>query len=85
MLKKALLRDDNRNQFEPRTGFLQFYVKTKKFADVCQFQLRARAFYTWHVHNSPYSSFGRKKIEPIMYYEGMVPTFSGAEAPLPSR
>ena len=30
MLKKALLRDEDRNQFEHRTGFLQFYVKTKK-------------------------------------------------------
>ena len=30
MLKKALLCDKNRNQIEPRTGFLQFYVKTKK-------------------------------------------------------
>ena len=29
MLKKALFWDDNRNQIEPRTGFLQFYVKKK--------------------------------------------------------
>ena len=26
--------DENRNQIEHRTGFLQFYVKTKKYADV---------------------------------------------------
>ena len=30
MLKKALFVDENRNQIEHRTGFLQFYVKTKK-------------------------------------------------------
>ena len=30
MMKKALLWDENRNQIEPRTRFLQFYVKTKK-------------------------------------------------------
>ena len=30
MLKKAFLLDDDRNKIEPRTGFLQFYVKTKK-------------------------------------------------------
>ena len=30
MLKKALLRDENRSQIEPRMGFLQFYVKTIK-------------------------------------------------------
>ena len=30
MLKKALIVHENRNQIEPRTGFLQFYVKMKK-------------------------------------------------------
>ena len=30
VLKKALFVDENRSQIEPRTGFLQFYVKTKK-------------------------------------------------------
>ena len=30
MLKKALFVHENRNQIETRTGFLQFYVKTKK-------------------------------------------------------
>ena len=30
MLKKALLWDEDRNQFKPSTGFLQFYVKTMK-------------------------------------------------------
>ena len=28
-LRKSFV-DENRNQIEPRTGFLQFYVKTKK-------------------------------------------------------
>ena len=30
VLKKALFVDENCNQIEPRTRFLQFYVKTKK-------------------------------------------------------
>ena len=30
MLKKALLWDEDRNQIEPRSGFFQFYVKTRK-------------------------------------------------------
>ena len=30
VLKKALFVNENRNQIEPGTGFLQFYVKTKK-------------------------------------------------------
>ena len=34
MLKKALLRDEDRNQIEHRTGFFQFYVKRRKYADV---------------------------------------------------
>ena len=42
MLKKALFVDENGNQIEPRTGFLQFYVKTKKvckcFASFCSEQ-----------------------------------------------
>ena len=29
-VENALLLDKNRNQIEPRTGFLQFYVKMKK-------------------------------------------------------
>ena len=29
-VEKALFVDENRSQIEPRTGFLQFYVKTKK-------------------------------------------------------
>ena len=34
MLKKALLLDENRNPTKHRMGFLQFCVKTKKYADV---------------------------------------------------
>ena len=37
----------------------------------CHFKLRTRAFYAWHVHNSPYLSFRRKKMEPIMFHEGI--------------
>ena len=29
-VEKAMFVDENRNQIEPRTRFLQFYVKTKK-------------------------------------------------------
>ena len=34
---------------------------------------------------SQIKSLGRKKIEPIMLYEGMVPKFSGAVVPERSR
>ena len=36
MLKKELLRDENQNQIEPRTGFLQFMSKQRKYAGVLQ-------------------------------------------------
>ena len=47
MLKKALLWDEDRNQIEHRTGFLQFYVKTKK---VCKF---FASFSSEQVHFTP--------------------------------
>ena len=65
--------------------FFSFMSKRRKYADVLSVLAQNKRIYTWHVHNSPYSSFGRKKIEPIMLYEGMVPKFSGAVAPAPSR
>ena len=71
----------NRTQNGISSVLCQIYESMQMF---CQFKLRTRAFYTWHVHNSTYSSFGSKKIEPIMYYEGMLPKFSGAVAPTPS-
>ena len=40
-----------------------------------QFWLRTRAFYTWHVHDSPYLSFVHKQIEPITFYEGINANF----------
>ena len=41
VLKKALFVDESRSQIEPRTGFLQFYVKTKK---VCSFSSEQALF-----------------------------------------
>ena len=69
----------------PVRDFFSFMSKRRKFADVLPVLAQSMSILTWHAHNNPYSSFGRKKIEPIMYYEGMMPTFSGAEAPSPSR
>ena len=86
MLKKALLWDEDRNQFESSTGFLQFYVKTKK---VCRCFASFSAEHEHFTHGMYITVLIRpsdvKKIEPIMYYEGMMPTFSGAGAPSPSR
>ena len=62
MLKKALLWDADRNQIEPRTGFLQFNVKTKKVC-ICFASFSSEQEHFSHdVYIAAlYSSFGRKK------------------------
>ena len=45
--------------------------KRRKYADVLPVLAQNKSIYTWHVHVSPYSFFGCKKIEPIMFYEGI--------------
>ena len=47
--------------------FFSFMSKRRKNAYVLPVLAQKSAFYTCHVHNSPYSSFRRKKIEPIMF------------------
>ena len=64
-VEKALLWDENRNQIESRKDFLPFYVK---YADVLLVLAQNKSIYTWHVHDSPYST---RKIGQIMFYEGI--------------
>ena len=82
MLKKALLSDEERNQIEHRTGFLQFNVKTKK---VCKCFASFSSEQEHFSHDMYITALIRpsdvKKIEPIMCYEGMMPKISGAIAP----
>ena len=85
MLKKALLLDEDRNQIEHRTGFLQFYVKTKKLCRCfASFSSEQEHFTLGMFITALIRPSDVKKIEPIMYYEGMLPKFSGAIAPTPS-
>ena len=70
MLKKLCFEMRTVTKSNPERDFFSFMSKRRKYA-ICQFLLRTRAFYAWHVHDSPYSSFQRKKIEPILFYEGM--------------
>ena len=78
--KKALLLDQNRNQIEPRTGFLQFYVKTKK---VCRCFANFSPEQEHFTHGMYITALIRtsdiKKIEPIMFHEGMMPKFSARQ------
>ena len=45
--------------------------KRRKYADVLPILAQNKSIDTWHVHDSPYSFFGCKKIKPIMFYEGI--------------
>ena len=56
--KKALFWDENRNQIQSRTEFLQFYVKTKK---VCRCFANFSSEHFTHGMYSPYPCFRRKK------------------------
>ena len=63
MLKKALLRDENRIQLEPRTGFLQFYVKTKNLASFSSEQ----EHFTYGICMTALIRPSDVEIEPIMF------------------
>ena len=63
-VEKALLWDEDRNQIEPRTGFLQFNVKTKIVGiHVCfaSFSSEQEHFTHGMYIAALYSSFGLKK------------------------
>ena len=70
MMKKALLWVENRTQIEHITGFLQFYVKTKK---VCRcfasFSSEQEHFTCGMYMTALTRSWNVKKIEPIMFFE----------------
>ena len=76
VLKKALFVDENRSQFEPRTGFLQFYVKTKK---VCKCFASFSSEQAHFTHGMYITALIRpshvKKIEPIMFYNELCQSF----------
>ena len=80
-LAKQVKRDVERKKlcFEIRTvtisnlirDLFSFMSKIINYEDVLPVLAQRRAFYTPHVHESTYSSFGRKKIKQIMFYEGL--------------
>ena len=77
MLKKVLLWDEDRNQIEPRTGFRQFNVKTKKvYICYASFSSEQEQFAHDVYIAALYASFGLKKPN-----REMMPKISGAIAP----
>ena len=58
--------------------FFSFMSKRRKYADVLPVLAQNKSI----LHMA--CSVGHKKIEPIMYYEGILPNFLGVVAPTPS-
>ena len=85
-VEKALLRDENSNQIEPRTGFLQFYVKTKK---VCRcfasFSSEQEHFTHGLCLTAPMHPSVVKKSNRSCSVKEKMSKFSGAASPWPSR
>ena len=81
MLKKLCFEmSEYRNQIEHRTGFLQFYVKTKKVCRCFASFSSEQAHFTHGMYvKALILPSDVKKIEPIMFYEGTVPKILGAK------
>ena len=81
MLKKALFVDENRIHMEPRTGFLQFYVKTKK---VCKCFASFSSEQAHFTHGMYITALIRPshvtKIELIMFYKELCQSFQASRA-----
>ena len=75
VLKKALFVDENRNQIEPRTGFLQFYVKTKKVCKCFASFSSEQAHFTHGMYKTALIRPSHVKIERIMFYKELCQSF----------
>ena len=76
VLKKVLFVDENRNQIEPRTGFLLFYVKTKKLCKCFASFSSEQAHFTHGMYITAFIPPSHvKKIEPIMFYKELCQSF----------
>ena len=51
--------------------FLSCMSKRRKYADILLVLAQNKSIHTCHVNDSPYSSFGCKKIKPVMFYGGI--------------
>ena len=65
MLKNTLLWDDDRNQIEHRTAYLQFHSSCRRYAMFCQFPLRTRVFLHMLYTYQPFSVTQMLKIQPV--------------------
>ena len=45
----------------PEQDFFSFMSKRRKYVDALPVLAQNKSIYTWNVHDSPYSFFGRKK------------------------
>ena len=82
VLNKTLFGDENRSQNEPRMGFLQFYVKTKKVCKCFASFSSEQAHFTHDMYITALIRPSHVKNEPIMFYKKLC-QFSGAVGPSP--
>ena len=75
VLTKALFVDENRNQIEPMTGFLQFYVKTKKAFKCFASFSSEQAHFTHGMYITALIRPSHVKIESIMFYKELCQSF----------
>ena len=75
VLKKALFVDENRSQIEPRTGFLQFYVKTKKVCRCFASFSSEQAHFTHGMYITALIRPSLVKNELIMFYKELCQSF----------
>ena len=74
--KNALFVDENRNRIEPRTRFLQFYVKTKKVCKCFASSSSEQAHFTHGMYITALIHPSHvKKIETIMFYKELCQSF----------
>ena len=84
-LSKQVKHNEDRNQFDPRKGFLQFYVNAKKICRRMPVLAQNESLLHMSFAYGPYAYTRCNIFNPFMFYEGMKPTFSGAVAPSPWR
>ena len=73
--KKAFFVYENRNKIEPRTGFLQFYVKTKKVCKCLPVLAHNKRILHMAFTLQFLSVLRTLKIEPIMFYKELCQSF----------
>ena len=83
LAKQAKRGVEKSNQIEPRTGFLQFYVKTKKVCKRFASFSSEQAHFTHGMYKTALIHPSHVKNRTDHVLKGIMPKFSGAVGPSP--